>query len=177
VTAVPAVPLVLPHCTVRRWVRTDAPAIVRHANDREVWRNLRDRFPHPYTPADADAWLGWVTRTDPATHFAIEVDGEAAGGIGFTLGEDVHVRLAEIGYWLGRAVWGRGIATEALRAVTAYAFAQHRLLRLQAFVFAWNAASVRVLEKVGYVREATLRHAVTKDGATTDLLVYAAFPA
>ena len=164
--------LKLSRCTVRPWAESDAPALVRYADDREVWRNLRDRFPHPYTAAVAESWLTFATRQDPPTHFAIEVDGEAAGGIGFTFGEDVHARTAEIGYWLGRAVWGRGIATEALRAVTAHAFAAHPLDRLQACVFAWNPASVRVLEKAGYVREALLRRAVTKDGETTDMLIY-----
>jgi len=162
----------LPHCTVRPWAEADAPALVRHADDREVWRNLRDRFPHPYTAADAEAWLTFARWQDPPTHFAIEVDGEAAGGIGYTIGEHEQARTAEIGYWLGRAVWGRGIATEALRAVTADAFATHALDRIQACVFAWNVASVRVLEKAGYVREALLRRAVTKDGETTDMLIY-----
>jgi len=165
----------LPHCTVRPWELGDAGALVRHANDREIWRNLRDRFPHPYTDADAERWLVWVTTSEPLTHFAIEVDGEAAGGIGFSLGEDVHRRVAEIGYWLGRAIWGRGIATEALRALTDYAFAHHDLARIQAFVYAWNPASLRVLEKASYYREAKLREAVTKDGATTDMLIYAVF--
>jgi ribosomal-protein-alanine N-acetyltransferase len=163
----------LDHCTVRPWADGDRAALVRHANDRDVWRNLRDRFPNPYTPEAAEDWLAYLAHTDPLTHFAIEVDGEAAGGIGFEIGQDVHRRSAEIGYWLGRAVWGRGIATEALRAVTAWAFAHHDLVRLQACVFAWNPASLRVLEKAGYVREATLKQAVSKDGATIDMLIYA----
>ena len=163
----------LDRCTVRPWADADRAALVRHANDREVWRNLRDRFPHPYTPEAAEQWLAYLAPTDPLTHFAIEVDGEAAGGVGFEIGQDVHRRSAEIGYWLGRAVWGRGIATEALRAVTAWAFAHHDLVRLQACVFEWNPASERVLEKAGYVREATLKQAVSKDDATIDMLIYA----
>jgi [ribosomal protein S5]-alanine N-acetyltransferase len=163
----------LEHCTVRPWADADRAALQRHANDREIWRNLRDRFPHPYTPEAAEAWLAHLAQAEPLTHFAIEVDGEAAGGIGFEIGQDVHRRSAEIGYWLGRAVWGRGIATEALRAVTAWAFAHHDLCRVEAHVFAWNTASMRVLEKAGYTLEARHRLAVTKDGATTDLLVYA----
>jgi len=162
----------LSQCTLRPWAASDAAALVRHANDREVWRNLRDRFPHPYTPPDADTWLAWVLGQDPSTHWAIEVDGEAGGGIGFELGEDVHARMAEVGYWLGRRFWGRGIATEALRAVTAHAFAMRDIDRVEARVFAWNVASIRVLEKVGYSREACLRRAVYKDGAVTDLLIY-----
>ena len=168
-----AVILRLSHALVRPWRGADAASLARHANDREVWRNLRDRFPHPYTPGDAEAWLTWVAQLDPVTQWAIEVEGEAAGGIGFTIGADVHARVAEIGYWLGRTHWGRGIATEAVCAVTAHAFAAHDLLRVEAHAFAWNGASLRVLEKAGYVREACLRQAVVKDGEVTDLLIYA----
>ena len=164
--------LPLSRCTIRSWAAADAPALVRNANDPEVWRNLRDRFPHPYTPDDAEIWLTFVAQQEPVTHFAIAVEGEAGGGIGFTIGDDVHARTAEIGYWLGRRFWGRGIATEALRAVTAHAFAAHDLDRVEARVFAWNGASVRVLEKTGYEREACLRRAVAKDGEVTDLLIY-----
>jgi len=163
----------LAHSTIRPWRGGDAASLVRHADDREVWRNLRDRFPHPYTPADAETWLAWVAQQELPTHWAIEVEGEAGGGIGFTIGEDVHARVAEIGYWLGRRFWGRGIATEALRAVTEHAFAAHDLLRVEAHCFAWNAASLRVLEKAGYVREACLRQAVVKDGEVTDLIIHA----
>lgn len=168
-----AVLLPLTHAALRPWQAGDAASLVRHADDREIWRNLRDRFPHPYTASDAEAWLAWVTHQQPSTHWAIEVDGEAAGSIGFSLGEDVHARMAEVGFWLGRRFWGRGIVTDALRAVTAYAFAAHDLLRVEAHVFAWNAASMRVLEKAGYEREACLRRAVVKDGAVTDLLIFA----
>ncbi len=107
------------------------------------------------------------------THFAIEVEGEAAGSIGLELGEDVARRSAEIGYWLGEAHWGRGIATEAVRTVTAYGFEQLDLVRIFANVFAWNPASMRVLEQAGYVLEGRLRSAVTKDGETIDQLAYA----
>lgn len=164
--------LALTRCTIRPWVAADAPALVAHADDREVWRNLRDRFPHPYTAADAEAWLTWAMLQEPCTHWAIEVEREAGGGIGFTIGDDVHARVAEIGYWLGRRHWGRGIATEALRAVTARAFAACDIDRVEARVFGWNGASIRVLEKAGYSREACLRRAVLKDGEVTDLLIY-----
>jgi RimJ/RimL family protein N-acetyltransferase len=165
--------LQLTHCTLRPWRASDAASLIRHANDREVWRNLRDRFPHPYTPDDAAAWLTWVAQQAPCTHWAIEVQGEAAGGIGLTIGEDVHARVAEVGYWLGRAFWNRGVATEALIAVTEHAFAAHDLLRIEAHAFGWNAASMRVLEKAGYLREACLRRAVVKDGEVTDMVIYA----
>ena len=103
---------------------------------------------------------------------AIVVSDEAIGGIGLTLGTDVFRRSAEIGYWLGEPFWGRGIATEALRAVTEYAFRHFDICRLEAGVFDWNPASARVLEKVGYVREGRARLGVTKDGRTGDRVLH-----
>ena len=151
----------------------DRDAIVRHANNRNVWINLRDRFPHPYTDADARRWLDSVVGQKPETNFAIAVAGEAAGGIGFTVQHDVGRRSAEIGYWLGEEFWGRGIATDALIAVTDYAFSNYDVCRLYAHVFDWNRASARVLEKAGYAFEGRLRKSVTKDGQTIDQLMYA----
>ena len=118
----------------------------------------------------------WITRASahvPVVDFAIVVEGDAVGGIGIELGRDVFLRSAEVGYWLGEPYWGRGIATEALRAVTEYAFTTFDLCRLQAGVFEWNPASMRVLEKAGYTLEARHRKNVTKDGQTIDRVVYA----
>lgn len=163
----------LTSCTVRNWEWRDRDAIVRYGNNRKVSINLRDRFPYPYTARDARNWLDMVVDTKPATNFAIDIAGEAVGGIGFTPRNDVERRSAEIGYWLGEQFWGRGIATEALIAVTEYAFANFDLCRLYAHVFDWNPASARVLEKAGYEFEGRLKKSVTKDGQTIDQLMYA----
>lgn len=163
----------LRRCTVRSWEWRDRAAIVRHANNRKVWINLRDRFPYPYTHADARNWLESLVGFHPETNFAIAVDDQAVGGIGFTVQHDVGYRSAEIGYWLGEEFWGRGIATEALIAVTEHAFANYDVCRLYAHVFDWNAASARVLEKAGYAFEGRLKKSVTKDGQTIDQLMYA----
>jgi RimJ/RimL family protein N-acetyltransferase len=137
-----------------------------------VARQLRDRFPHPYTRADAVTFLKSAAAALP-TNLAIDVDGEAAGGIGFVRGTDVERFGAEIGYWLGEAFWGRGIITEALELVTAYAFEQFDLLRLYALPFADNAGSIRVLEKAGYTREGVLRSSCVKYGQRRDQILYA----
>jgi ribosomal-protein-alanine N-acetyltransferase len=160
-------------CTVRSWEWRDREAMVRHANNRNVSINLRDRFPYPYTDRDARNWLDVVVGRKPETNFAIDVAGEAVGGIGFDVQPDVGHRSAEIGYWLGEQFWGLGIATEALIAVTEHAFANYDLCRLYAHVFDWNGASARVLEKAGYAFEGRLRKSVTKDGQTIDQLMYA----
>lgn len=159
---------------LRSWVPRDADALARHAHDREVWLNLRDRFPHPYTRDDARRWIA-LCADEPlrSTNLAIEVGGEAAGAVGFDRLPDVHRLTAEIGYWLGRAHWGRGIATRALVAATRYAFERFDFERLEAGVFEWNPASSRVLEKAGYEREGRLRRSVFKDGRLGDAILYA----
>jgi RimJ/RimL family protein N-acetyltransferase len=85
----------------------------------------------------------------------------------------VHRRSAEIGYWVAEPYWGRGIATKAVGALTAFAFAHHDLVRIFAGVFASNPASARVLEKAGYAFEGRLRRSVVKDGIVLDQLMYA----
>jgi ribosomal-protein-alanine N-acetyltransferase len=165
--------LSLTSCTVRSWEPGDVPALVRHANNRRIWLNLRDRFPHPYTSSDGTSFIRRVRASQPETTFAIEVDNEAAGGIGFMLQPDVERVSAEIGYWLGEIHWGRGICTDALRAVTQYAIEQHGLTRVFALPFAHNAASCRVLEKAGFVVEGLLRRSAIKDGRTVDQKLYA----
>jgi len=159
--------------SIRSWRAGDQDALVRHADDREVWINLRDRFPHPYTAADARAWLRLVEETTPETNFAIAVEGEAVGGVGITLNDDVFRRSAEIGYWLGRRFWGRGIATSVVAAMTDWAFTHLDVCRLYAGVFEWNPASARVLERAGFVLEGRLCRSATKDGRTIDQFLYA----
>jgi RimJ/RimL family protein N-acetyltransferase len=165
--------ITLTSATLRPWRPGDAGSLVRHANNREVSRNLRDSFPFPYTEADAHAWLSGRVGEAPPLNLAIEVDGEAAGGIGVHTQDDVFRRSAEIGYWLGQAHWDRGIMTEAVVAMSDYAFATLDIVRLFAGVFSSNPASARVLEKAGYQLEGRLRAAVTKDGETLDQLLYA----
>jgi ribosomal-protein-alanine N-acetyltransferase len=161
-------------CLVRTWRESDAAAVPRHANDRDVWLNLRDRFPHPYSFTDAVAYIGSVALQTPPRSFVIVLAGEPVGGIILDLGEDTERCSAEIGYWLGRAFWGRGVMTAAVRAVTAYAFGSLDLLRVFALPFTENAASVRVLEKAGYVREGLLRSSAIKAGQVRDQYLYAA---
>jgi RimJ/RimL family protein N-acetyltransferase len=165
--------LELESCGLRPFRESDAAELARHANNHNVWMQLRDRFPHPYTIDDARAFIGFARGADPETAFAVTVDDLPIGSIGVVLGEDVERCSAEVGYWLGQTYWGRGIATGVLAAFTEQAFAAYDVERLFAVPLASNAASCRVLEKAGYQLEARLRRSAIKDGKVQDQLLYA----
>ena len=77
-------------CAVRRWMADDVESLVRQADNVNIARQLRDRFPHPYTRSNAIAFLKHSTAADPPTNLAIEVDRQAVGGIGYVAGTDVE---------------------------------------------------------------------------------------
>ncbi len=160
-------------CRLRPYVPADQAGLVLIANDRQVWRNLTDRFPHPYTNADAAAWVAVCQAQEgPTRTFAVEIDGHVAGGAGLEFRDGERTGTAEVGYWLGSRYWGRGLATAIVRALCAYAFETFDLVRLEASVYGWNPASARVLEKAGFQLEGRLLQAVVKNGDRTDLLRY-----
>ncbi len=158
---------------IRPWRREDATALVNYANNRQVWLNLRDGFPYPYTLADAQAFLERASNLNRMTLAAIATQGEAIGGIGLSINQDVHRLTAEMGYWLGEPFWGRGIMSETVARFADYGFEQLGLVRIYAEPFAYNRASCRVLEKAGFELEGRLRCSVIKDGQIWDQFLYA----
>lgn len=163
-----------PTIMLRAWASDDYAALVRHGNNKLVWRNLTDMFPHPYTHADAVEWVSIANAPGPNLSLAIDLAGEAIGGAGVIAAEGNGFHTGQFGYWLGQAHWGRGIATAVARALKDHAFSGARFKRLEAPVFAWNPPSMRVLEKAGFVREGVLRKSVLKDGQLIDSVMYAA---
>lgn len=153
---------------IRSWEFKDLDTLVFHANNINVWNNLRNYFPYPYTVEDGKAWLEKVVDAVPVINMAIDVDGEAVGGIGLILNGDVYLKSAEIGFWIGEDYWRKGIMTEALRQMTEYAFYYFDLVRLYAEVFETNKASMRVLEKNGFYLEGVRRKAVFKNDVLMD---------
>ena len=163
----------LQKCDVRSFREHDAASIALHADNRKIWLNLRDTFPHPYSIKDAWAFIAFALARKPETDFAIAVEGQAVGAIGFKLLPDVERVSAEIGYWLGESFWGKGIVAESLTAMTRYAIETYGLSRVFAVPFEWNAPSMRVLEKAGYTLEGRMRRSAIKDGKIVDQLLYA----
>lgn len=159
--------------TLRPWRESDVERLVEIANDPDVARYMADRFPHPYTIEDARFWMSLHREATALNDFAIEVDGEVVGGIGMEPFEGERRLGVHFGYWLGRAYWGRGIATAACAAFTEYALNVRGFIRLEASVYAPNVGSMRVLEKCGYTCEGIMRRAVIKNGEILDAYLYA----
>ncbi len=108
---------------IRLWRPGDEALLPQLANNRRIWRNLTDRFPHPYGHEDAVRWIHSANqRPDEARHFAVLTGDRVVGGVGFERLKDLCTRTAEIGYWVGESHWGQGIATRALRLATECAF-------------------------------------------------------
>lgn len=160
-------------CALRPWRTSDAAIIAPLIGDRDVWINLSDRVPHPYELKHAEEFIARHSAIDPATNVAITVNDAPVGGIGIFPGEGINRVSAEMGYWLGKPHWGQGIASAALPAMTRYVAETFDFSRIAALVFTRNAASARLLEKAGYVREGHTKRSVIKDGVIEDEYLYA----
>jgi len=154
--------------TLREWRESDVTALQRNADNSKIYNCLLDVFPHPYTMENAACWVEMMLKQDPLLVFVIDIAGELAGVVGITMRNDVYSKAPLIGYWLGEAYWGRGIMTQAVKLMVDYTFANLDIIRLQAGIFSTNPASMRVLEKAGFVKEGIARSAIIKNGVVLD---------
>jgi len=157
---------------LRPWEKGDEENLVIQADNINIWNNVRDLFPHPYTLKDAEDWIFLNKGIDPPHNLVVDVDGKAAGGISIKPGEDIHRRNAEIGYWIGEPLWGKGIGTKAVKLMVTYAFENFDISRIFASTFQDNIASHRVLEKAGFKLEAILEKAIIKNDIILDEFHY-----
>ncbi|KTD97599.1 GNAT family N-acetyltransferase [Pseudoalteromonas sp. H71] len=148
--------------TLRDFQPHDAPHIIKTLNDGLVTRFLSSKIPFPYTQADADWWINQGSKNGIIK--AIVVNGQFAGCIGITPGEFEYNRSGEIGYWLNSHFWRQGIITLAITQICDEAFKNSNLNRIFGAVFAGNIGSIKALTKCGFEAEATLKHAIYKDG-------------
>jgi RimJ/RimL family protein N-acetyltransferase len=158
---------------LREWRLSDAASLAENANCIDIWNNVRDYFPHPYSEEDGKQFIELVLgKPKPAVDLAIIVDGKAVGGIGIVLQTDVERITAETGYWLGVNYWNKGIMTEVVRQMATYSFTHFPLRKIFAPVFDFNVASQKVLQKAGFEREAILKQAAIKNGKIIDMHYY-----
>jgi RimJ/RimL family protein N-acetyltransferase len=158
---------------IRTWKTSDLDSLVKYANNWNVAKNLTDKFPFPYTENDGRSFIEKAMKGSPLHIFAIDIGGQAVGGIGIHPQDDIHCKNAELGYWLAEPFWGHGIMTEAVKEMVEYAFSTFDIDRVFARPFGTNKASQRVLEKAGFVLEARFANALFKKGEYLDELIYA----
>jgi [ribosomal protein S5]-alanine N-acetyltransferase len=163
----------LDHYGIRSFREGDETALHQFANNRAVSINLRNSFPYPFTYIHAAKWVEMNKNVHPIPgNLAITMDDQVIGGIGITLQTDIYQMSAELGYWLGEPFWNKGIMTKSVIEMVKYAFENFRIIRIYAGVFEFNTASMRVLEKTGFHKEAIHRKAMCKNGNIYDEHLY-----
>ncbi len=157
---------------LRPWQKQDAQELAAVANNRNIWNNVRDALPSPYTVMDALQWIVHVNGQQPVINFAIVCEGMVVGSIGCHTKEDISRKNIEIGYFVGEPYWGKGIATEALKQLLNFITTRLDVVRIEAHVFAQNKSSMKVLQKNGFYLEAIHRKAVIKNNEILDDYVW-----
>ncbi len=159
--------------SLRPWSIDDLESLVKYGNNKNIANFMMDRFPHPYTIENGKQFIEFASKHKPLHMFAIEINGEACGGIGLHPQEDIHCKNAELGYWLGEPFWGNGIITKAIVEMVDYGFRNFDVTRIFAKPFGNNLASQKVLEKAGFKFEARFEKTFYKNDEYLDELVYA----
>ena len=161
-------------CRIRKWELSDAKDLAAALSNKKVQDNLRDGLPYPYTEQDGKEFISAMLSADEneTFAFAITVDNMVIGSIGIFRQGNIHRQTAELGYYIAEEYWGKGIMTEAVKQICEYVFANSDIIRIYAEPFAYNIASCRVLEKVGFQYEGTLRSNAVKNGRVIDMEMY-----
>ena len=157
---------------LRPWNINDLDSLVKYANNEKIAKFMTNKFPHPYTMDHGREFIEFATNESPANIMAIEIGGEASGGIGIHIQPDIYCRNAELGYWLGEPFWGEGVITAAIKQMVAYGFQNWELQRIYARPFGTNKGSQRALEKAGFELEGTFEKTIYKQGEYLDELIY-----
>ena len=147
---------------------SDKTTLASLANNKNIWDNLRDYIPYPYTESDAIFFINSTKQEEPQQSFGIVFNNNICGVISLVIQKDVYHKSAEIGYWIGEPYWGKGIATQAVKLITEYGFNELTLNRIYAGIFEYNLASIEVLKKNGFEREGIFKKAIIKNNKVYD---------
>lgn len=160
------------YISLRPWSINDKETLALYFNNRNIWNNLRNYIPHPYSLEDAEKFIAAQTGIIPIQNFAIDNEEEIVGGIGINLMSDVYAMNVELGYWVAEPFWHQGIATIAVGLMANYVFENFAINRIVAEVFDYNKASMRVLEKNGFYLESVRRKGILKNDVLYDDFVW-----
>jgi RimJ/RimL family protein N-acetyltransferase len=158
--------------SLQPWKKEDAITLSGYYNNPNIWINLRDNIPNPYTLEDAEKFIEAQSELLSLQNFSILNGNEITGGIGITLLQDVYKMNVEMGYWVAEPFWGQGIASEAVRLMTQYVFDNYAINRIVCEVFEYNKSSMRVLEKNGFYLECVRRKGILKNDLLTDDFIW-----
>lgn len=162
------------NCRIRKWELSDAKDLAIALSNKKIQNNLRDGLPYPYTEKDGADFISAMLSADEndTFAFAIMADNKVVGSIGVFRQGNIHRLTAELGYYVAEEYWGKGIMTKAVKQICEYVFGKSDIIRIYAEPFAYNIASCRVLEKVGFQYEGTLRCNAVKNGKVIDMKMY-----
>jgi len=158
---------------LRSWKNTDLNSLLKYANNYNIAKFMTNQFPHPYTTDKGRIFIDYASAANPLLIFAIDINGEAAGGIGIHPQQDIHSKNAELGYWLGEPFWGKGVVTNAVKQMVKYGFETFDINRIFARPFGTNIASRKVLMNAGFILEGKFEKTIYKNEEFIDELIYA----
>lgn len=161
------------HFSLRPWSINDLECLVKFANNKNIAKNMTNKFPYPYTKENGKQFIDYAIKSNTSYIQAIIINDEAAGGIGLHFQEDIYCKNAELGYWLAEPYWGNGIIPQAISQIVNEGFKRFDITRIYAKPFGTNYSSQKVLEKAGFKCEAHFKKTLFKNGEYIDELVYA----
>ncbi|HMZ46292.1 MAG TPA: GNAT family N-acetyltransferase [Chitinophagaceae bacterium] len=157
---------------LRPWKKEDAQALAAIANNKNIWNNVLDNFPSPYTVTDALQWINRESAIIPVSKFAIECNHKIVGGIGLLTYDDIYKCSIELGYFIGEPFWGLGIATKAIEKIVQHIKDDRPgVKRIFARVFENNKASMKALQKAGFYLEGIQKNAAVKNSELVNIYV------
>jgi len=152
---------------------SDAGSIAKHANNKNVWKNLTDLFPHPYLLCDAIKYIDSQLYVNPPSVLAIVYKDEAIGIIGISVNNKDEKLCGDIGLWTGESFWNLGIASATLLEMVKYGFDTFLQIDcISAYLFTDNIASIKAIEKAGLTKEKMIKKAILKAGIKRDIYFY-----
>jgi RimJ/RimL family protein N-acetyltransferase len=159
--------------TIRPWHISDLNSLLKYADNWNIAKNMANIFPYPFTENDGKKFIEIATKDNPIHIFAIDIKGEAVGGIGINPQTDIFIKNAELGYWLGEPFWGQKIISNAVSQMIDFGFSTYDIDRIFARPFGTNIASQKILEKNNFKLEGRYEKVLFKNGEYFDELIYA----
>ena len=157
--------------------KEDVNQLCLHLSDKEIYDNTL-MIPYPYTTKDAEWWVLFVEENKFSngrlTNWAIrDRSSMLIGSFGFHLKYGINSHRDEIGYWLAKPYWNKGIMTRVVKKMCQFGFDEFNLTRIEAVVFESNLPSCKVLEKAGFNYEGLLKKYILKNSKYIDGKIFA----